>query len=219
MESDGTRGQIGLWDQEFSIDFGYRHATLRSLTKYWEFVVLTWAMPLFSPLNKGENGFKSHKQTKHSCDNPRSKQKTKPPSVSGPGWACTFFWHVFFGALAVFHLVTNAHYLEDSWWLLPLSAWQTLHFFFLPYTLWNTWKNSEAKIVNRTLLIGLDQGVRGPTASIVLVWCLGQFFYFREKKSISRGTSRRWFHFKCTLKVFTVNILIPFCFWHQTKSF
>lgn len=144
----------------------------------------------------------SHTNKQNTLVTTQGQSKTKQPSVSGPGWACTFFWHVFFGALAVFHLVTNAHYLEDSLWLLPLSAWQTLHFFFffLLYTLWNTWKNSEAKIVNSTFLIGLGQWVRGSTSSIVLVSCLGHFFYFREKKSISRWTSRRWFPFKCTLK-------------------
>lgn len=77
----------------------------------------------------------SHTNKQNTLVTTQGQSKTKQPSVSGPGWACTFFWHVFFGALAVFHLVTNAHYLEDSLWLLPLSAWQTLHFFFFFFAL------------------------------------------------------------------------------------
>lgn len=42
----------------------------------------------------------------------QGQNKIKNPSISHAGSARTFFWHVFFGALAVFHLVTNAHYLK-----------------------------------------------------------------------------------------------------------
>lgn len=141
--------QVELGGQEFSLDFCYHHATLRSLIKYWEvffFVVYFLffrAKHFFSPLNTGGNGFRSWKQTeKNSCDNPRRKQnkKTSPSSAGGAS-----SWSVFPGALVVVHLEANAGYLKDSWWSVTLWLWKPSHFknFLLNPALYETPKGTQ----------------------------------------------------------------------------
>lgn len=159
----------------------------------------------------------------------QGQNKTKT-LYSSARWAWHLLQWVFLGTFVVFHLLTNACYLKVSWWLFTLWAWKTLPFFsfsfFLnPYTLWNTWKNVGAKIIVHLWSIwakGWRVHLQGISETPVLVsvavvpWAL--LLFQRERADFSFD-SQKMISIKMYFKVFTVNILILFCFWHQTKSF
>lgn len=150
---------------------------------------------LFSPLNKGENGLKSLKMKKNSYfDNLRPKENKR-----------LYLWYkigphlplaCFLGApLDIFYLVTNARYWKDFWWLLSPVGMENPTF--LSLTVYGS-------LEKRQSIHGRSGPVAGtsahPAPVTVLSWCLGTFFYFREKKPMSHLAPQRWFPSKCTLK-------------------